>query len=599
MPASSLGRRRSRPVADAPALDGADLAKAWLVELVAVAPLERATRLPGPRFGEDAPRLCAALAAALASDAALDDLEPGGTLAPLASGAGHLAAAPGPHDAVDALECLRGVVWAALLEEVHRPAPRQVADLADRLGTIIATLTTATLEAASNPLGRPGDRGPLAAVLRDARPAGPTAPVHDLGAAFDAEDDEPVDLGAPPRHLHGLDGDAPRDGAWEGDAAHAHLGDDRRAPGTRDAGHAAYARRRGDDAHPDFDGGPADEPPGPGGAQPASASAFAPDDAGHPAFAPDDAPSGQLDDERFGGPEDPDRWAVHPAGPDPRDRRRSDIPSRAVPTDALRAEDHRGDAADLRRPDRPVDVEVVPAIPSTQDRRTPAADALAQIEATLRDAAHAADPLAEAAARLRALAQTTDLDLDPFDAAATRLRSENPPLAEPVIRRMPAVEDATELAGARATPWAASIERRVTRHQADGLPFAVLCLELADADRLLAGDPDPEVVEAIEAAEAAILTQLRPADALIRERPGRYWLTTPDTDATDARGLAHRIAGAIEDLPTHRGVPHQVAAGVVTCPADATETAEIERLADEAQFSARASGHRVSGPPAA
>src|SRR5215208_1009891 len=74
MPASYLGRRRSRPVADAPALDGAELAKAWLVELVAVAPLERAARLPGPRFAEDAPRLCAAVAAALISDPALDDL---------------------------------------------------------------------------------------------------------------------------------------------------------------------------------------------------------------------------------------------------------------------------------------------------------------------------------------------------------------------------------------------------------------------------------------------------------------------------------------------------------------------------------------------
>jgi hypothetical protein len=82
MPASSLGRRRPRPVADAPALDSAELAKAWLVELVAVAPLEQATRLPGPRFAEDAPRLCAAVVAALAGDGGFEDLEPGGALAP-------------------------------------------------------------------------------------------------------------------------------------------------------------------------------------------------------------------------------------------------------------------------------------------------------------------------------------------------------------------------------------------------------------------------------------------------------------------------------------------------------------------------------------
>src|SRR5688572_27530939 len=146
MPASYLGRRRSRPVADAPALDGAELAKAWLVELVAVAPLDRAARLPGPRFAEDAPRLCAALVAALSSDPALDDLEPGGPLAPLAAGAGHLAAAPGPLEAVGALEALRTVTWTALIDAADRPVPAQIADLADRLGAVVAVLTSAALE---------------------------------------------------------------------------------------------------------------------------------------------------------------------------------------------------------------------------------------------------------------------------------------------------------------------------------------------------------------------------------------------------------------------------------------------------------------------
>ena len=522
MPASSLGRRRSRPVADAPALDGAGLAKAWLVELVAVAPLERAARLPGPRFGEDAPRLCAAVVAALASDAAFEDLEPGGTLAPLAAGAGHLAASPGAQDAIDALECLRAVTWDALLDALDRPGSSQVADLADRLGSVIATLTTATLET-PHPLGRPGDRGPLAAVLRDARPE----PVHDLGAAFNPAHDEPVDVEPPVSP-------APRAPA----AARPAPSFDRPAP------------TGADERWPEAD---------------------------HP------APTGA--DERW-----PEVDRPAPTGADAR-RDTVDVhvtrPPRApAPTGEVHTVDFGRRRTDREQP-----------IPSAQDRRTPAGDALAQIEATLRDAAHAADPLAEAAARLRALAQTTEL-ADPFDAAATRLRSESPPLAEPVIRRMPAVEDATEFAGARATPWAASIERRLTRHRADGLPFAVLCLELADAERLLAGEPDPEVVEAVDAAESAVLAQLRPADALIRERPGRYWLTTPDTDASDARTLALRIAGAVEDLPPHRGAPLQVAVGVVTCPVDGAETEVLERLADEALFTARAAGHRVSGPPA-
>src|SRR5918997_335287 len=134
MPAAPLGRRRPRPVADVPSLDGRELARAWLVELVAAAPLERAAGLPGPGFTTQAPRLCGAVIAALSADAAFDDLEPGGALAPLAADAAMLAAAGAAGEAVSALESLRAVTWAALLEDLDRPTPSLLADLADRLG---------------------------------------------------------------------------------------------------------------------------------------------------------------------------------------------------------------------------------------------------------------------------------------------------------------------------------------------------------------------------------------------------------------------------------------------------------------------------------
>jgi GGDEF domain-containing protein len=539
MPASHLGRRRSRPVADAPALDGADLAKAWLVELVAVAPLERAARLPGPRFAEDAPRLCAAVVAALSSDAALEDLEPGGALAPLAAGSGHLAAAPGALEAIDALEALRAVVWAAVLEALDRPSPAQVAELSDRLATIITTLTTAALES-PHPLGpvRPGDRGPLAVVLREAREDDPA--VVDAGTA-------------------------------------------------RERGSAAAAdhpRRRRSDRADEAPGADADEraEAGPAGTGPAAGPSPEPGEPRDPGSGP---ALPRVEDRRAAA-----RSEAAPAAPGDDAPRVEDL-GRAAPRETV------GPAADLARrpgeaePERRPRLRPVPA----GERAPSAAEALAQIEATLRDAAHAADPLAEAAERLRALARPGAPTADPFDAAATRLRTEAPPAGEPRIRRMPAVEDATEFAGARVTPWAASIERRLVRHRSDGLPFAVLCLELADADRLVAADLDRDVVEAVERAEAAILAQLRPADALIRERPGRYWLTTPDTDASDARSLAHRIAAAVEDLPPHRGAPWQVFVGVATCPADGEDAAALESGAEEALFAARAGGQRVAGPP--
>jgi GGDEF domain-containing protein len=94
-----------------------------------------------------------------------------------------------------------------------------------------------------------------------------------------------------------------------------------------------------------------------------------------------------------------------------------------------------------------------------------------------------------------------------------------------------------------------------------------------------------------------VLAQLRPADALIRERPGRYWLTTPDTDAADAAELAERIAAAVEELPPHRGAPLLVAIGLTTCPDDGDEQPTLEQRTEEALFVARATGVRVASPP--
>lgn len=339
MPAAPLGRRRPRPVADVPSLDGRELARAWLVEMVAAAPLERATGLPGPGFTNQAPRLCGAVVAALGGEAAFDDLEPGGALAPLAADAATFAGAEAAGDAVAALEALRAVTWAALVDALHRPPPSLLADLADRLGATIATVATAALDTGT-PTMPPGGRGPLATVLR------------------------PDDATSPP----------------------------------------------------------ADPPPG-----------------------------------------------------------------------AARVQD----AGDLR---------------------------------------------------------------------------------------------------ARAAPWTAAIDTRIERHREDRLPFAVLCLEVADLDRLVASERDGEVALALEAAEVAVAAQLRPADVLVRERPGRYWLIAPDTDLAGGRSLAHLLAAALAGVPGHRGAPLEAAIGLAACPQDGAEAAALEGRAEEGLFAARAAGVRVAGP---
>lgn len=69
--------RAPRPVAGLPALEPSELAKAWLLEIVAGGSLEDAARIDTAAFARDAPAFCAAVLAALGEDAALPRRAPG------------------------------------------------------------------------------------------------------------------------------------------------------------------------------------------------------------------------------------------------------------------------------------------------------------------------------------------------------------------------------------------------------------------------------------------------------------------------------------------------------------------------------------------
>jgi GGDEF domain-containing protein len=143
-------------------------------------------------------------------------------------------------------------------------------------------------------------------------------------------------------------------------------------------------------------------------------------------------------------------------------------------------------------------------------------------------------------------------------------------------------------------PWRAPIERRLERQLQDGRPFAVLAMEIDDLDRLLAAATGREVVEAIEAAERAICGELRPADMLVRERLGRYWLTAPETDVASGRALGQRLADAVSTAAFHHGAPLAMSIGLAVAPDDAIDADMLAAHADEGLFAARAAGVRLA-----
>jgi GGDEF domain-containing protein len=162
-----------------------------------------------------------------------------------------------------------------------------------------------------------------------------------------------------------------------------------------------------------------------------------------------------------------------------------------------------------------------------------------------------------------------------------------PPEPEVVIHDARSNGEVTE-------PWRAPIERRLERQLQDSRPFSVLTMEVDDLERLLAAATGREVVEAIEAAERAICGALRPADMLVRERLGRYWLTAPETDLASGRALGQRIADVVSAAAFHHGAPLAISIGLAVSPDDAIDADMLAAHADEGLFAARAAGVRLA-----
>ncbi len=146
---------RARAVADAPVdalLANADeLARRWLIALIAARPLEQIAELPLDALAAAAPALCEQLVRALASDAELERLLDGAdssTRERAHAGAAAHVLAFGARDASSlaaSVEALRSVVWRQALAELREPPVALVAELAERLAFLCATLLATAL----------------------------------------------------------------------------------------------------------------------------------------------------------------------------------------------------------------------------------------------------------------------------------------------------------------------------------------------------------------------------------------------------------------------------------------------------------------------
>lgn len=157
-----------------------------------------------------------------------------------------------------------------------------------------------------------------------------------------------------------------------------------------------------------------------------------------------------------------------------------------------------------------------------------------------------------------------------------------------------AIRDAR--AGAAETAWSTVVQRRLDRYLEDQAPFAVLLIELLDAERLRLAQAPVEAERQVRDVEAAMIGELRPADALVREADGRYWLIAPQTDAISARTVGGRISVAARRAASHRGTPLEVAIGIALCPEHGLDTVALLGHAEVDLYASEAGGKVLSDP---
>jgi GGDEF domain-containing protein len=138
-----------------------ELARRWAIALILARPLGELGELPLEELARVAPALCTQALRAVQSDVELERLTGGGAAgarqpASEARGLAVVCGAREPAALVEAVEALRGVLWAALLDDLSEPSARLLADLGDRLAHVCAVLLAAGVETLASGVVAPG-----------------------------------------------------------------------------------------------------------------------------------------------------------------------------------------------------------------------------------------------------------------------------------------------------------------------------------------------------------------------------------------------------------------------------------------------------------
>jgi GGDEF domain-containing protein len=138
--------------------------------------------------------------------------------------------------------------------------------------------------------------------------------------------------------------------------------------------------------------------------------------------------------------------------------------------------------------------------------------------------------------------------------------------------------------------WVGALRDEIARAGRASLPLSLLLVELDDAERLVAVEPEGEVTATFGRFAQAVRTTVRRRDVLACETDSRAWIIARDTGRAGAQALGSRIVASVPAEESWRGAPLTVSVGLAVLGEDGYNAASLIDAAEQMRFAAEASG---------
>jgi GGDEF domain-containing protein len=156
-----------------------------------------------------------------------------------------------------------------------------------------------------------------------------------------------------------------------------------------------------------------------------------------------------------------------------------------------------------------------------------------------------------------------------------------------------------EPAGVSKALWVGALTEEIERSEHSSSPLSLLLAELEDGDRVATVEAPAVAAVTFGHFAQAVRCVVRRQDILVRETETRAWIIARETGRAGAQALGSRIAQAVGEGPPWRGAPMSASVGLAVLGEDGRHARELIEAAEEAQFTAAASGIGLVQPATA